>query len=112
MPLRRPPSVGGSVVGAATGVFVNNWDGYSSDAVMVPMPVASGLSITPRAGGTGIRVLDSTNSTHNAVSLTLNSGVAVFGGATGLAIEGQNAESTSRVLRRSNLPAQLSTSRC
>ncbi len=87
-----PASIaGGSVVGTATGVFANNWDGYSSDASYGGHAVVSGLAITPRAGGTGVRVLDNPLSTHQAVSVVLASGTTVNGGANGLLVEGANA---------------------
>lgn len=83
---------GGSVLGAQTGVFVNNWEGYSSDAGDGGHAVVSGLAIEPRADGTGILVRDSANSTaHQPVSVVLTSDTTVNGGANGLLVEGANA---------------------
>ena len=87
---------GGSASKIGTGLFLNNYEGYSSDAADGAHASVSGLSISPNAGGTGIRVLDSPSSTtHANVQLAIGSGVAVTGGAKGLAVENTSASVTS-----------------
>ncbi|MBN3034668.1 MAG: right-handed parallel beta-helix repeat-containing protein, partial [Bacteroidales bacterium] len=82
---------GGSVAGVTTGLFMNNYEGNNSNAGDGAHATLSGLAITPAAGGTGIRILDSPSSTHANVQLTLGAGVTVTGGAEGVTVEGQNA---------------------
>jgi parallel beta-helix repeat protein len=83
---------GGSLMGVNTGLFLNNYEGYNSDAADGAHASVTNLTITPNASGTGIRVLDSPSSTtHAAVSLDINAGVAVNGGATGLSVENGSA---------------------
>ncbi|MBK8564250.1 MAG: hypothetical protein IPN76_13165 [Saprospiraceae bacterium] len=83
---------GGSVMGVNTGLFLNNYEGYDSDAADGAHASVTNMTITPNASGTGIRVLDSPSSTsHAAVSLDINAGVAVNGGATGLSVENPSA---------------------
>lgn len=82
---------GGSVSGATTGLFLNNYEGYSSNAGDGAHATVSGLAITCPASGTGIRVLDSPSSTHAAVSLAIGSGVSVMGGTRGLVVENTSA---------------------
>ncbi|MCB0203786.1 MAG: hypothetical protein KDH89_03060 [Anaerolineae bacterium] len=87
---------GGSVSGVDIGLFLNNYEGYSSDAGDGAHASVSGLSITPKATGIGIRVLDSPSSTtHANVQLAIGSGVAVNGGANGMTVENTNASVTS-----------------
>lgn len=83
---------GGSVSGAVTGIFVNNYEGYNSNAPDGGHATVSGIAINVPAGGSGIRVLDSPSSTsHGAVSLAIGSGVSVAGGARGITVENANA---------------------
>jgi len=82
---------GGSVSGAGTGLFLNNYEGYNSNAADGTHASVSSLAIAVPAGGTGIRVLDSPNSAHAAVSLTFGTGVSISGGATGIVVENANA---------------------
>ncbi|MDO8971960.1 MAG: hypothetical protein Q7U74_14795, partial [Saprospiraceae bacterium] len=88
-----PASIsGGSVMGVDMGLFANNYEGYSSNAGDGAHATVSGLAITPKSGGTGIRVLDSPSSTtHANVQLDINAGVTITGGAKGLLIENLNA---------------------
>ena len=87
---------GGSVKNVSIGLFLNNYEGYSSDAADGAHASVSGLSITPNAGGTGIRVLDSPSSTTYAnVQLAIGTGVTVNGGAKGLTVENASASVTS-----------------
>ena len=83
---------GGAVTNVSTGLFLNNYEGYNSNAGDGSHASVTGLSISPTALGTGIRVLDSPGSTsHAAVSLTINAGVTVTGGTKGLTVENTNA---------------------
>lgn len=82
---------GGSVSGVDIGLFANNFEGYSSNAGDGAHATVSGLAITPKATGTGIRVLDSPSSTHANVKLDIDAGVTITGGAKGLLIENLNA---------------------
>ena len=86
---------GGSVSNVSIGLFLNNYEGYSTDADDGAHASVSGLSITPNAGGTGIRVLDSPSSTHKNVQLAIGAGVTVNGGAKGLTVENASASVTS-----------------
>ncbi|HLP95075.1 MAG TPA: right-handed parallel beta-helix repeat-containing protein [Saprospiraceae bacterium] len=82
---------GGSVSNVSTGLFVNNFNGYNSDATDGAHATVSSLSITPGASGTGIRVLDNPSSTHANVQLQIGSGVIVTNGAKGLVVENASA---------------------
>ena len=86
---------GGSVVGVETGLFVNNFDGYSSNAGDGAHATVSNLSITPVATGTGIRVLDNPGSTHANVQLGIGAGMSVSNGARGLVVENTSASITA-----------------
>lgn len=56
---------GGSIKGVATGIYVNNFDGYSSDAPDGAYCEIGGISINGIL--TGIRVTDSPLSSHAGV---------------------------------------------
>ncbi|MCB0202267.1 MAG: hypothetical protein KDI03_19535, partial [Anaerolineae bacterium] len=87
---------GGSVSGVDIGLFLNNYEGYNSNAGDGAHASVSGLSITPKATGIGIRVLDSPSSTtHANVQLAIGAGVIVNGGAKGMTVENTNASVTS-----------------
>lgn len=86
---------GGSITGAATGLFLNNFEGYNSNASDGSHATMSSIVINPRTGGTGIRVLDSPSSAHASVALTLGAGVSVVGGNRGVVVENANASVTS-----------------
>ena len=86
---------GGSVTGADLGVYVNNYDGFNSDATSGAHATLSGITITPRTTGTGIKVLDDTRSTHKNVKLSVGAGVVVTNGTTGLAVENAKAAITA-----------------
>ncbi|MEO7311487.1 MAG: hypothetical protein ABIX01_13880, partial [Chitinophagaceae bacterium] len=82
---------GGSVTAASTAIFVNNYDGYSSDATDGAYATISNITLTPSVGGTGIRVLDNTLSSHAIVSAAIGSGVVINNGANGLIVENTSA---------------------
>lgn len=87
-----PASIsGGTVSGTEIGLFINNFEGYNSNAADGAHASISSVAFSPAAGGTGIRLLDSPNSAHAAVSLALGAGVSVSGGANGLILENENA---------------------
>ncbi|MEP6467587.1 MAG: hypothetical protein ABJB05_14860, partial [Parafilimonas sp.] len=87
--------IGGTVTGTTTGVFVNNFDGYNSDATDGAYATLSGTSITPTAGGNSIRVFDNPASTHANVQLSIGAGVSVNNGTDGLVIENASASVTA-----------------
>ncbi|MBK9630427.1 MAG: right-handed parallel beta-helix repeat-containing protein [Saprospiraceae bacterium] len=83
---------GGSVSNVDIGVFVNNYDGYASDAGDGAHVTINGLSIIPEATGTGIRLFDNPLATSNSnVQATLGAGVVITGGTDGLVIENSTA---------------------
>lgn len=82
---------GGTISNVNTGVFVNNYEGYNSDATDGAHANISSMSINPNTAGTGIRVLDSPSSTHANVQLTVGADVIVTGGTKGLVIENASA---------------------
>ncbi|MCR9063534.1 MAG: right-handed parallel beta-helix repeat-containing protein [Cytophagales bacterium] len=83
---------GGTIDNVNTGIFLNNFDGYSSNAGDGAHATISGITITPHATGTGIRLLDNPSSTHAAVQATLGAGIIVNGGTDGLTIENASAQ--------------------
>ncbi len=83
---------GGMISNVNKGLFLNNYEGYNSDAGNGAHAHVSGISISPNSTGTGIHLLDSPSSTgHADVRLELGTGVAVTGGTDGLVIENANA---------------------
>ncbi|MCA9787631.1 MAG: hypothetical protein KC488_13860, partial [Candidatus Cloacimonetes bacterium] len=89
-----PTISGGSIDNVDMGLFLNNYEGYSSDAGSGAHATVSSLPITNAQ--TGIRVLDSPLSTaHAAVELAIGSGVNANGGVTGLSVENSSASVTS-----------------
>lgn len=82
---------GGSVTGATNGVFVNNYDGYSSNAPDGAHATVSSITINPSASGTGIRVYDNPSSTHANVQATIGAGVVINNGTNGIVIENTSA---------------------
>lgn len=83
---------GGTISNVDIGLFLDNYEGYNSDAGNGAHAVVSGLSINPNSTGTGIRLLDSPSSTtHADVRLEMGTGVTVTGGTDGLVIENANA---------------------
>jgi len=82
---------GGSVTGVTTGVFVNNFDGYASNATDGAHATISGISINPVASGTGIRVYDNPSSTHANVQASIGAGVTINNGTQGLVVENVSA---------------------
>jgi len=87
---------GGSVTDASTGVFVNNYDGYSSDASDGAHATISGITINTRSGGAGIRIFDNPLATSNAnVQAAIGAGVIINNGANGLVVENSTASVTA-----------------
>ena len=83
-----PASIsGGTISNVDNGIFLNNYDGYASNATDGANANLSSISISPKATGTGILLKDNTLSTHIPVGLTLGTGVTVTGGTTGLTLE-------------------------
>lgn len=80
---------GGNVSGVDVGLFINNWDGYNSNASYGANATVSGLVIN--ADSIGIKLLDNPSSTHANVSLTFGQNVEIDGGTHGLWIENENA---------------------
>ena len=84
---------GGSVSNVGAGIFLNNFEGYSSIAGDGAHATLSGTAIS--GCGIGIRVLDSPSDTlHHPVELAIGSGVTVSGGVTGLTVENAAASVT------------------
>ncbi|MFZ1515029.1 MAG: HYR domain-containing protein [Saprospiraceae bacterium] len=89
---------GGSVSGVNTGIFINNYDGYVSDAVDGAHASISSISITPNVAGTGIRIFDNPLATSNAyVQAIVGAGVVITNGANGLIVENETAQAISPV---------------
>ncbi|WP_162628162.1 right-handed parallel beta-helix repeat-containing protein [Arcticibacterium luteifluviistationis] len=88
---------GGTISNVNTGIFLNNFDGYSTDASNGAHASISGVTIVPNATGTGIRLLDSPESTHAAVEATLGSGIIINGGVIGLKVDSASAKLNSPV---------------
>ncbi len=91
------PSIisGGTISGINTGIFINNFDGYNSDATDGSYATLSGMTITPNAAGTGIRVYDNPSSTHVGVQATIGAGITVNNGTTGISVENASAQIVS-----------------
>lgn len=86
---------GGTITGVNTGVFINNYDGYNSDATDGAYATLSGLTITPNAAGIGIRVYDNPLSTHVGVQATIGAGITINNGTTGISVENASAQIVS-----------------
>ncbi|MEP7195509.1 MAG: T9SS type A sorting domain-containing protein [Saprospiraceae bacterium] len=87
----------GSVTGVDIGVFVNNFEGYGSDAPDGAYANINGLSITPKIGGIGVRVLDSPSSSHNLVLAAVQGDceiIQIGNTGVGVSIENSNANAT------------------
>ncbi|MFZ1515830.1 MAG: T9SS type A sorting domain-containing protein [Saprospiraceae bacterium] len=83
---------GGSIKGVATGIYVNNFDGYSSDAPDGAYCEIDGISINGIL--TGIRVTDSPLSSHAGVFAHIKNDCEIEGNPssiTGIIISGTNA---------------------
>jgi hypothetical protein len=86
-----PASISGDashpVTGVDIGVFANNFEGYSSDGGDGAHATVTGLFITPKATGTGVRLLDSPSSTtHGKVNLSVT-GCTITGALEGVKFE-------------------------
>lgn len=86
---------GGSVSDATMGVFVNNYDGYNSDASDGAHATISGITINPISSGTGVRLYDNPSSTHANVQATLGAGVTINACTDGLVVENAAASVTA-----------------
>ncbi len=64
---------GGSISGVDYGVFANNYEGYSSNGPDGAHAVISGMTITPKSGGTGIYALYSPSYTGPATTINRTS---------------------------------------
>ena len=96
IPVSESTISGGNVSGVDIGVFANNYEGYSSDGGDGAHATLSNLTISPNAGGTGIRLLDSPSSVlHANVQLAIGPGVIVNGGDYGLVVENASAKAIS-----------------
>jgi hypothetical protein len=90
-----PASIsGGSVLNVTDGVFVNNWEGYSSNGDNGAHAIVSNIVISPSPSGIGVHMHDHSSSTHAPVYVSIGSGVSITGGNTGVYIDGSNASAT------------------
>ena len=82
---------GGNVSNTSIGLFVNNYEGYVSDAGDGAHAIVSGLVISDCP--TGAKISDSPLSTHAAVSATItdDTEISYTGTGTGIQIVGANA---------------------
>ncbi|MBK6859733.1 MAG: HYR domain-containing protein [Saprospiraceae bacterium] len=82
---------GGTVSNTSIGLFVNNYEGYVSDAGDGAHAIVSGLTITDCS--TGAKISDSPLSTHAAVSATIkdDTEISYTGTGTGILVVGANA---------------------
>ncbi|MDO8970199.1 MAG: SprB repeat-containing protein, partial [Saprospiraceae bacterium] len=89
----NPASIsGGTITDASTGVFVNNFDGYSSDGSDGAHANISSITINTRTSGTGIRIYDNPAASSNSnVQATIGTGIVVNYGARGLVVENPTA---------------------
>ena len=77
---------------AQIGIFVNNYDGYLTDAVNGAHAAIDGITINSPAGTTGIRLFDNPLATTNAnVQASFGSGVVINNGLNGLVVENATA---------------------
>lgn len=91
------PSIisGGIISGVNTGIFLNNYDGYNSNATDGAYATLSGITINPNTLGTGIRLYDNPSSTHIGVEATLGAGITINNGTNGLVVENTSAKAIS-----------------
>lgn len=82
---------GGSISNVGIGLFLNNYEGYASNAGDGAHATVSDMTITPTADGIGVRVLDSPSSTtHAKVNVSLDD-VIINGGLEGVKFEESQA---------------------
>ncbi|MEP7197708.1 MAG: right-handed parallel beta-helix repeat-containing protein, partial [Saprospiraceae bacterium] len=65
--------IGGQIKGVNNGIFINNYEGYSSDANLGSNAIVEGVTVVPKSGGNGIWIYDSPSSSHVSVSATVQS---------------------------------------
>jgi parallel beta-helix repeat protein len=88
---------GGTVSNVDIGIFANNYEGYSSNGTDGAHAVVSGVTITPKAGGVGVKVYDSplyTGVNPALVSVEVKDNCSISGAATGILAEGDDASVT------------------
>ncbi|WP_341226027.1 3-coathanger stack domain-containing protein [uncultured Arcticibacterium sp.] len=85
----------GTISNVNTGIFLNNFDGYSTDASNGAHASISDITISPNTSGTGIRLLDSPKSSHVAVEATLGADIIINGGAIGIEVDSASAKVNS-----------------
>jgi uncharacterized Zn ribbon protein len=84
--------IGGTLSNINTGIFVNNYDGYNSNATDGGHATISGVTINPNSSGTGIRLFDNPLSTHVGVEATIGSGVTINISTNGIVVENTSAK--------------------
>ncbi len=92
-----PNISGGSITGVDIGIFANNYEGYSSNGTDGAHAVISGVSITPKTGGVGVKAYDSpsyTGANPALVSVEVKDNCTISGAATGILSEGDDASVT------------------
>jgi hypothetical protein len=97
---------GGTVTGVDIGVFVNNYEGYSSNAGDGAHATISGVTITPKASGIGVRVLDSPSSTTHANVQATVTNCFINGGADGVKLEETAASSVTGTINNNSITGQ------
>jgi nitrous oxidase accessory protein NosD len=87
---------GGSVSNVVIGVFANNFEGYNSNGTDGAHAVISGVTITPKTGGVGVKAYDSPSYTGvpALVSVEVKDNCSISGAATGILAEGADASVT------------------
>jgi hypothetical protein len=95
---------GGTITGVGTGVFLNNYEGYSSNAADGAHATIANMSIN--AGTTGIRLFDSPNSTtHANVQATVTNNF-ITGGAEGVKLEETIAGKVTGTVNNNSITGQ------
>jgi hypothetical protein len=87
---------GGSVSNVDIGVFANNFEGYNSNGTDGAHAVISGVTITPKTGGVGVKAYDSPSYTGvpALVSVEVKDNCSISGAANGILAEGADASVT------------------
>jgi parallel beta-helix repeat protein len=93
------PSViyGGTVSNVDIGVFANNFEGYASNGTNGAHALVSGVTITTKTGGVGVKAYDSplyTGVNPAPVVVTVKDNCSISGAATGILAEGADASVT------------------
>jgi parallel beta-helix repeat protein len=88
---------GGTVSNVDVGLFANNFEGYNSNGTNGAHAIISALTITTKADGIGVYVLDSpqyTGTTPANIDVTVTDDCSISGAANGILAEGTNATVT------------------